>query len=694
MIRKYTFGIPFKTDAVVVDMSAAPLPLPLFNTKEENGLTFTYQMNPNDVVYGLGENIRGMNKRGFLYNSLCSDIPSQTEDKTALYGAHNFLIVAGKKPFGLFIDCPEQISFDVGYTDYNSLVIATAAADLDFYLLEEKTLKEIAHAFRVLIGKSYIPPKWGLGYQQSRWGYKNERDFYEVVERHQEKDIPLEAVYMDIDYMERFKDFTIDEEAFPNFDIMVADFKEKGIKLVPIIDAGVKIEEGYDIYEEGVENHYFCTDKSGQPFTAAVWPGRVHLPDVLNPEARKWFGNKYKFLTDKGIEGFWNDMNEPAIFYTEEGLKEAFDYLDSIHDANIGIYECFGMKDAVLNLANNPKDYARFYHYVNGEKIVHTKLHNLYGFNMTRAAAEGFEEIDPSKRFLLFSRSSYIGMHRYGGIWTGDNCSWWQHLVMNIKMMPSLNMCGFLYSGADLGGFGCDTSYDLLTRWLQFGIFTPLMRNHSALGTRPQELYQFEDSGYLRSLIRFRYSLIPYLYSEYMKCALRNELLFMPLGFEYTGDSIAAHTEDQLLYGSSLMLAPVYTQNAFGRYVYLPEDMLYVKYSGTGGRHFCVLDKGIHYLELTLEEFPLFIRRNQMLLLCHPDNTTETLDSSNLEIIAFADKSDYMSYELYDDDGYTKNIDLQKSSKIVLRKTAGKWGASSDNPHITFFDIHVITKQI
>ena len=689
MIRKFTYGTPFPTDAVIKDIPVCTDSLPYFQLTLEKNSTFTYSMAPEDIVYGLGENIRGINKRGYQYISCCNDDPHHTEDKSSLYAAHNFILVSGHDTFGLFIDCPEKITFDIGYSHYDSLMITTASVDMDVYVLESSSVKEIIHLFREMIGESYIPPKWGFGYQQSRWGYSCEEDFYEVAKKYEELDIPLESIYMDIDYMERYKDFTIDQKCFPHFDQLVKDLKKKGIKLVPIIDAGVKVEKGYDIYEEGVEKGYFCKDKNGNPFVAAVWPGHSHFPDVLNPEARAWFGSKYKILTDKGIEGFWNDMNEPAIFYSEEGLRECFSYIDSIRGKNIGIEENENLMNVVLGLANNPKDYDRFYHHVNDTSIVHTKLHNLFGYNMTRAAAEGFASIDDSKRFLLFSRSSYIGMHRYGGIWTGDNCAWWSHLLLNIKMMPSLNMCGFLYVGADLGGFGADTTYDLMVRWLQFGIFTPLMRNHAAKETRVQELYQFHDSSYFRELIRFRYSLIPYLYSEYVKASKKNEMLFSPLGFEYSRDRVAAHTEDQLLLGESLMITPVYTQNAIGRTVYLPEDMLCVIFSPGEKRHMEILKKGHHYLNLELEEFPIFIRKNHFLTLCHPANTTEALDMNALEVIGYSDGST-LSYDYYNDDGYTTDISLEKLNVISVFKEKNVWYASSTDPTISFFSVSIL----
>ena len=691
MIKKYVYGNPFPTDAVILDMDNCTETISYFST-QGSSLNMAYQMNPATIVYGLGESNRGINKRGYLYHSFCSDTPSHTPDLSSMYGAHNFLIISGNDNFGVFIDCPEKIEFDIGYSDYNELKITSDACDYTIYIIEEIDLKSILRNFRKLIGESYIPPKWAFGYQQSRWGYAKESDFYEIAAQYRQLDIPLESIYMDIDYMEEYKDFTIDREKFPDFEELVCNLKKDGIRLVPIIDAGVKIEKDYSIYEEGIENNYFCENKSGNPFVAAVWPGRVHFPDFLNSDARSWFGEKYRLLTDAGIEGFWNDMNEPAIFYSEEGLKEAFEYLDSIRDKNIGIKESFGMKDAIDSLSNNPKDYERFFHNVDGQKFVHTKLHNLYGYMMTRSASEGLKHIDPDKRFLLFSRASYIGMHRYGGIWTGDNSSWWEHLLLNIKMMPSLNMCGFLYSGADLGGFGSDTTYDLMVRWLQFGLFTPLMRNHSALDTREQELYQFSSTQYFSKLLKFRYQLLPYLYSEFVKAAKNNEMFFLPLAFEHPQDFLTKSIEDQLFVGDSLMVTPIYTQNATGRYIYLPEDMLMIKFDIHMNKTFEVLYAGHHYLPIALEEFVLFVRKNKLLILAKDANNTFSLDTNTLEIIGFADETDLLCYNYYDDDGETVNIDLSTLSNITVCRKNSEWVATTNSPSLHFHKVTIIDK--
>ena len=481
-----------------------------------------------------------------------------------------------------------------------------------------------------MIGRSYIPPKWAFGYGQSRWGYRNEADVREVAAKYKEAGIPLDAIYMDIDYMERYEDFTVSAEKFPDLPGLAADMKKEGIHLVPIIDAGVKIEEGYSVYEEGVEKGYFCKEEDGTDFVGAVWPGRAHFPDMLNPAARRWFGLKYRFLLDQGIDGFWNDMNEPAIFYSEKRLNKVFDEVASMKGQNLDLDKNNHLLGLVNTLANNPEDYQSFYHEPgNGlPRIRHDKVHNLYGYNMTRAAGEAFEELEPDKRILMFSRSSYIGMHRYGGIWQGDNLSWWSHLLMNVKMMPSLSMCGFLYTGADLAGFGADTTEDLVMRWLQFGIFTPLMRNHSAMGTRMQEAYRFSNAEALGRIIKLRYCLLPYLYSEYMKAALGDEMLFLPLSFAYPEDPHAAQVEDQLLLGESLMLAPVCQQNAAGRYVYLPEDMLRVTTSGPDDFRCEKMDAGHHYVPVDENELIFFVRRGHLLPLAQTARNVEKLDAS------------------------------------------------------------------
>ncbi len=678
MIKKYVFGQPVCTDAVVMNIPESGDAFSVMELTESDGVKLCCRMGERDVVYGLGEQVRGMNKRGFSYVSYATDDSIHTENKHSLYGAHNFLALARKSretdsgeggSFGIFVDDPGRVVFDVGETKHDQLVIQ-AGGDCVMYVIEGEDLKDIVRQFRRLIGRSYLPPKWAFGYQQSRWGYVCQEDVREVVRGHHGQGIPLEAVYLDIDYMENYKDFTVDGEKFPAFGDFVDEMKGQGVHLVPIIDAGVKIEKGYPVYEEGVQKGYFCKDEEGGDFVAAVWPGRVHFPDMLNPEARAWFGENYKFLTDQGIDGFWNDMNEPAIFYSEKNLEKVMDEVISLKDENLDIDSFFHMVEIVTGLSNNRTDYKSFYHNMNGEKVCHDKVHNLYGFNMTRAAAEAFEKLMPEKRTLLFSRSSYIGMHRYGGIWTGDNESWWSHILLSMQQMPALNMCGILYTGSDIGGFGSDTTEDLLMRWLEFAMFTPLMRNHAAMGTRRQEIYQFERIEDFRNLIRLRYGLLPYIYSEYMKAALSGGMYFRPIAFDYPEDAHADQVEDQLMVGESIMIAPVYVQNAKGRYVYLPEEMLMVQMRSLEDWTSEVMDKGHHYVETDLNEVVIFVKKNRVLPIAAPDRDVKTTaDIEDAPIIWFGFIETAAEYVFYDDDGISRNpVPEEKWKTVTVRK--------------------------
>lgn len=659
-IRKYCIGKPMNTDAVVVKIKAETGKIPYLKKESKS---FVYKLGDQDRIYGLGENVRGINKRGWIYESNCYDQPNHTEGQHSLYGAHNFFVVDGKERFGVFLDYPGKLVLDMGYTRMDEIRIIPEDWDMDVYIIEGKEILDIVKSFRTLIGRSYIPPKWAFGYGQSRWGYQSADDIRKVVKGYRDNGIPIDSVYMDIDYMERFKDFTVNEETFPEFPKFVKEMEKEHIHLVPIIDAGVKIEKGYETYEEGVKKGYFCKEKDGSDFVGAVWPGKVHFPDFLNKDARKWFGKQYKVLLDQGIEGFWNDMNEPAIFYSEKNLEAVMEKIQKMDNRDMDMWEVFGFRDLVNGLANNPEDYKSFYHNMDGTKVRHDKVHNLYGYHMTRAAGEAFEELCPDKRILIYSRASYIGMHRYGGTWMGDNQSWWSHLLMNLQMLPSMNMCGFLYTGADLGGFGADTTEDLVLRWLELGIFTPLMRNHSALGTREQEAYQFTNKEAFKNIIGIRYGLMPYLYSEYMKAALRDEMLFVPLTFAYPEDEYAQQTEDQLLLGESIMIAPVYTQNATGRYVYLPEKMKLVRMKSMTDIKTEVLEKGHYYIDVALDEVVFFIRPEKIVPYTMGGQFLEETEKQELKTLHFV--TDKAEYELYEDDGYEKDYENPKHYRTI-----------------------------
>ena len=634
MIKKYTCGTPINTEAVIKTFQSEGLDgFPFEHTLTEDKFSFTFTMEPDDIVYGLGEAPRGINKRGWVYESYCSDDPFHTETKSSLYAAHNFILLAGSRNIGVFVDFPARVRWDIGYTRQDTCVVTLDGTDFDIYVITGEKPLDIIREFRAAIGKSYVPPKWAFGYQQSRWSYHNAEAVDSVIENYDKAGIPLDCVYLDIDYMDSYKDFTINDDAFPDFASYVEGKREQGIHLIPIIDAGVKKEDGYGVYEEGKANGYFCKKADGSDFEAGVWPGVCAFPDFLSPEVRRWFGEKYKTLTDMGIDGFWNDMNEPALFYSVDGIDKALDKAAALKGENLDLGRFFNLKDTFMGLSNSQEDYSSIYHNIGGEQVNHQRVHNLYGANMTKAAGEYFEREFGKGKILMFSRASYIGAHRSSGIWFGDNHSWWSHILLNLKMLPSANMCGFLYCGADLGGFNENATRDLVLRFLALGVFTPLMRNHSALGTRDQEGYRFERPEDFRDVIQVRYRLIPYLYDTFVKASENDGMIFRPLSLDYPDDPVARECETQLMLGDECMIAPVYEQNASGRTVYLPEDMTFVKLSGEKVEK-QELQKGLHYVKVALNEVPLFIKKGQSIPLCKPAMRTRDLKWDDVSVVS------------------------------------------------------------
>ena len=604
MIQRFSFGHPFPTQSVVLSLPAESGPVP-FLTPDDSGWRFT--LSEQAAVYGLGEMPRGINKRGWHYITNNTDESRHSEDKLSFYGAHNFLLVRdGSTCFGLFVDFPGKVYYDIGYTRHDLFSFHTETPDYDLYLLSGGNENAICKEFRTLIGRSYIPPS--------------------------------------------------------------ADLKAQGIRLVPIIDAGVRIDPNDPTCTEGVEKGYFCKKADGTPFVAAVWPGKAYFADFLRPEVREWFGHKYKALTDCGIEGFWNDMNEPSLFYSPERLRAFLNDMAALREKDNIEQEEFFLRvvGGAMGLMNSPADYASFYHEVDGQKVRHDQVHNLYGGSMTRAAGEAFADLRPGQRTLLYSRSSFIGSHRYGGIWLGDNNSSWAQLLANIQMMPSVQMCGFLYSGADLCGFSSDTTPDLALRWLEFGLLTPLMRNHSAVGTRMQEYYCFpEVLPAVRNMIRLRYALLPYLYSEFMKAALENTSYFRPLAFDYPDDPDAREVEDQLLLGEGLMAAPVYVQNAHGRHVYLPEPMKLLRLRAVDDYDEEILPAGHHYIRCALDEVLLFLRPGHIVPVAQPANNTSELDDASLTLWSFLPDGESAEYRMYRDDGVTTEYEKKEHWKTL-----------------------------
>jgi alpha-glucosidase len=686
----FRFGKPFQTDAVVRPVPTTGFTpadgIPGFNISSEKGsIILERNLDDDEAILGLGEMLGGINKRGKKYKIYSTDDPFHTPDKGSLYGAHPFLLFSGKEPFGLFIDFPGEIEVDCGFTERDRLVITISGKDVDCYLFVGDSPLSLVRSLLELTGSPYLPPRWAFGYFQSRWSYPDAKSVKKIASRFREENIPCDGIFLDLDYMDNLKVFTTSDERFPDFASFISSMKDDGFEIIPIVDPGVKVEKGYDVYENGKKGKHFCIDSSGKEFYSAVWPGKTVFPDFLNSSTREWWGDLYKPFVEMGLSAFWNDMNEPSIFYTPSGLKKLHKEMAEFSKLDDPGMELFSIQHSIKTITNRREYYSEFNHTLDDGTVVnHETVHNLFGFNMARATADGLKRLLDNRRHLLLSRASYMGLHRFATIWTGDNASWWEHLGLQIRMMISCNMCGLFFTGADIGGFGHNADAELVARWSALGVVTPFYRNHAALFTRDQEPWAFDEKtmNIIADLIRIRYALIPYLYSTFAFSRQSLQPFISPLFFYYYEPSIL-EIDDQFMIGPDLMAAPVIESGKQTRYVTLPgENWLYWPAASWDNRSMKVMEAGVHRIEAPLSVLPLFIPENHVITMTEP--ASHTRQQTCNKIICTGLVTSQAQCRIYLDDGISYDheqkryivvtITIKAEKKDFFIKTEMNWG--------------------
>lgn len=494
-------------------------------------------LSPDEQFYGLGDKPAFLNKRGYDYDNWNVDFGHvHNESVKCIY--KSIPIMYGLKdnhPYGLFFDNTYKSHFDLGKESENYYYYSATDGNVDYYVLGGHTLKDVVANYTYLTGVTPLPQKWVLGYQQSRWGYStSDKRVESIADGFAKYHLPIDVIHLDIDYMHGYRDFTWDTTKYRDPKKFVAEMRQRGIRLMPILDAGVKKDpDGYDIYEEGIKKGYFVEKPDGTVFVGRVWPGDAVFPDFGRPEVRHWWAKHVKFFADMGACGVWNDMDEPASF-----------------DGELP-------KDLIMSDGD--------------KKSTHAKMHNVFGHLQAQAAYEGMKDAT-GKRPYIITRAAYAGTQKYSTVWTGDNQSIWSHLQLAIPQLTSLGMSGFAIAGTDIGGFQKDTTPELLTRWLEASLFVPLFRNHAEMGTRYQEPWAFDRQtlDIYRDYLNLRYRFIPYLYDQ-----LRHETesglpVMRPLVLNYDQDPAVRQINDEYMVGTSILVAPIVNQGSTQRLVYLP----------------------------------------------------------------------------------------------------------------------------
>lgn len=558
-----------------------------------------------ESFYGTGDKPGFLNKRGYDFqNWNTSDPAAQTESFKSLYKSIPFFTVLNKGvAFGLFFDNTYKSYMDFGKENSGYYYFAADGGNLDYYFLAGPEMTSVVEAYTYLTGTTPLPQRWSLGYHQSRFGYETLQDVEEVTDNFIRYDIPCDVIHFDIDYMEQFRVFTWNEEAFGTPESLTSMLKEKGMRAVTIMDPGVKQKEGYHTYDDGVEKNIFLKNPDGSIYTNRVWSGTTVFPDFGRKDVHDWWGENHRFLIDAGIAGIWNDMNEPRGF----GGDLPADL--PMHD---------------------------------GEQVSnHGALHNVYGHMMNRATFDGLKAAD-NKRPFVITRACYAGSQKYALTWTGDNHSLWMHLQMAVPQLLNLGVSGYAFAGTDVGGFGSDCTPELLCRWTQVGTFSPLFRNHSSKGTVRQEPWVFgeETMKICRKFIRLRYQLLPYLYDLFHECEETGLPIMRPMVLHYQEDPETKNLNGQFLMGENLLVAPVLEQGATKKMVYLPKGKWYGFENGEeyeGGRYYLV--------DAPLDCCPMFVKEGGIIPTYEVKNHIPDEGYDTLKLLVYPGQGEYVHYQ-------------------------------------------------
>ncbi|MDB5122655.1 MAG: alpha-glucosidase [Mucilaginibacter sp.] len=595
---------------------------------------------------GLGEKTGNLNRRGSSYVNWNTDAALHDVNADPLYKTFPFFIgLHSGLTYGLFFDNTHRSYFDFGATtDEKMSWFGADGGDMNYYFFGAQSVPQIIEDYTWLTGRMEMPPLWSLGYQQCRWSYMSADEVLDIAENFRKEKIPADVMYCDIDYMDEYKIFTWNKKTFADPKGMIAKLKAMDFKLVTIVDPGIKVEKGYKQYDEGVAKNYFATYPNGENYVANVWPGRCHFPDFFRADVREWWGKSFTALTDPGVEGFWNDMNEPAAW-----------------GQNIPWLVKFG--DRYMSEARN-----------------------VYGMEMARATYEGTKKILGNKRPFVLTRAAYSGAQRYSAVWTGDNSAYDAHMLLGQRLVNSLGITGMSMIGVDIGGFTGDPTPELMVRWNSLGVYTPMFRNHAQEGTIMREPWCWgkKNQAIIKKDIEQRYRMLPYLYSSFYQSCQTGMPVSRTLAINYTGDENVYDVkyQNQFLFGDAILVSPVESTKFTGE-VYLPEGDWYRLSTGEkfkGGKAITV--------PAPLTDLPVFIKAGAIIPMQNVIQSTAEKGDGILEVnVWYGDKAN--SFVYYEDDGasydYQKGVYYKREisfdpekHEITLSKAEGSFTSKYD----------------
>lgn len=542
-------------------------------------------------------------------------------------GGQYFGILA-HTPYPVFMETPgEQEVFVDWQRTSPHVIVGAEGGPPDLWVIEGPTLPELTRKLQNLVGVTPLPPVWALGYHQSRWGYATQHQLYELDDKFRHYRIPLDGLWLDIEYMDGYRIFTIDANNFPDgVESAVWRVWRHRRRVVPILDPGIKAEPGYAIYDEGKKKGMFCVNPQGNEFIGMVWPGQTVYPDFTQGKVRRWWAGHVRDLTKKGFAGYWVDMNDPAT----------------------GSVDPRGML------------------FQNG-RAPHEAHRNEYALGMQMATRDGIRRARPRSRPFVLSRSGFIGTGAYSAVWSGDNCATYHHLRLAIPTALNLGLSGIPFNGCDVGGFGGDTPEALMLDWMKACFLFPFFRNHTMHGARPQEpwAYSRRGLGMIRHLIQLRYRFMPYLYNLFVEQERTGEAILRPLFYDYEAPELET-ISDQFLVGPWVLQAPCVEEGAKSRSLLLPGDAPW--YRLADGKW---LAPGRYEENLTRDSTPVFVRAGAIVPLTAqlPTKAKTKLDEVEFHIFAPEGWSGTTETTYVADDGESMAYLKGQRSELRVRVT-------------------------
>lgn len=605
-----------------------------------------YKKHFGERFVGMGESLGNLDRNKTIVTTWNTDFYKYDDPRIPMYISVPFYIgILKDKVYGIYYDNSFKGTFNFGASNKRFMSVSFDGGDMDYFFIHDDSVAKVIENYTSITGRMPLPPKWSIGYQQSRCSYYNEDQVNFIANTFREKKIPLDGIVLDADYLVEYEPFRIDTKKFPDMKKMASQLKQRGIELTASVNPGIKIDPTYDAYNDGIKKDIFLKYQDGEKYITDIYPNTNYFPDFTYPKARTWWADHMKIYQDVGINGYWNDMNEPAIDGQMMPDNVVFDY--------------------------------------NGRKSSTAESHNLYGFLMARSSFESFKKYGGNKRPFVMTRSAFAGVQRYATVWSGDNQAKDEHILLGVLLNNQMSLSGIPFVGPDLGGYIGDGNKDLYRRWVEVGVFSPYLRNHREQFAAANEPWSYGEDNELisQSYIGFRYQMMPYLYSKFHETSQNGMPISKALCVDYPYDNniYDVNYQHQFLFGDAFLIAPVMGKDKQKK-IYFPEGQFYNIFTDEK-----IEGNQEKLMELDPYHLPIFAKASSIIPLQNvTQSTKDKPDDTLLLHIYNGDETNTFSY--YEDDGetldyekgqfYKRFITFDPSSKTIkFSKVEGKFNS-------------------